>query len=173
MTGPCQSGADGRLLIHVSDLSAAVAGLRRKSIGAGSRAAGSLRDLILDHACRPHGGRRGRVSDDPDAPVLRLVMSFARFVPFSPEFVMALARSLGRPSRSCLSSAAVIRRRARDLGTVPHVARESIVGLGQRREAEKSHERAENNGLSHCLSSGVSVPAGYSARTPGTMRAGR
>src|SRR3972149_4653102 len=114
----------------------------------------------------------GRSATIPMLGSFVLVVALSRaMVPFA-GFVMALMRSIAPAVTLVPVVLAVIRLRARDLGTVPQVAARVIAGLGQRRKAEKSHECAENNGLPHCLLQ-CPVLAGYSARTPRTMRSGR
>ena len=105
---------------------------------------------------------RGRVAagavGSATIPVLRslvLMMVVVRFMPLIAGGVMALARPVVAGGVLLPVALAVIRRHAGDLGTVADSRVRPIAGLGQRRKAEKSRERAKDNSLSHCLFSAV------------------
>ena len=84
-----------------------------------------------------------------------LVMALARNVPTLAGFVVPFAGAVGPLVADIVI--AIVRRRARDQGVVLSAGSPVIARLDRGREAEKSHERADDKGLTHCLSSVVSI----------------
>jgi len=78
-------------------------------------------------------------------------MALARNVPTLAGFVVPFAGAVGPLVADIVI--AIVRRRARDQGVVLSAGSPVIARLDRGREAEKSHERAENEGFTHCRSS--------------------